>query len=100
MFHFMKKEKTEEEKAEKERKKSEKREKKEKKNSKRDKLSKDELQRLEEVRKSLKIKVRVSKHVVIQANMIIHKRDRKETKTKRFPPESQQTTETPQTEPL
>ena len=53
----MKKEKTEEEKAEKERKKSEKREKKEKKNSIRDKLSTDELQRLEEVRKSLKIKV-------------------------------------------
>ena len=54
MFNFMKKEKTEEERAEKERKKSEKREK--KKSSKREKLSNDELQRLEEVRKSLKIK--------------------------------------------
>ena len=54
MFNFMKKEKTEEARAEKERKKSEKREK--KKSSKREKLSNDELQRLEEVRKSLKIK--------------------------------------------
>ena len=54
MFGFMKKEKTEEEKAEKERRKSEKRER--KKSSKREKLSNDELQRLEEVRRSLKIK--------------------------------------------
>ena len=54
MFNFMKKEKTEEERAEKERKKSEKRER--KKSSKRDKLSQDELQRLEEVRQSLKIR--------------------------------------------
>ena len=50
----MKKEKTEEERAEKERKKSEKREK--KKSSKRDKLSQEELQRLDEVRRSFKIK--------------------------------------------
>ena len=54
MFNFMKKEKTEEERAEKERRKSEKRER--KKSSKREKLSQDELQRLEEVRRSLKIK--------------------------------------------
>ena len=54
MFNFMKKEKTEEERAEKERRKSEKREK--KKSSKREKLSADELQRLEEVRRSLKLK--------------------------------------------
>ena len=53
----MKKEKTEEERAEKERKKSEKREKKEKKSSKREKLTNDDLERLEEVRRSLKIKV-------------------------------------------
>ena len=54
MFGFMKKERTEEEKAEKERKKSEKRER--KKSSKREKLSTDELERLEEVRRSLKMK--------------------------------------------
>lgn len=58
MFNFMKKERTEEERAERERRKSEKREK--KKNSKRAVLSHEELERLEEVRRSLRIKGNLS----------------------------------------
>ena len=95
----MKKEKTEEEKAEKERKKSEKREKKEKKNSKRDNLSTDELQRLEEVRKSLKIKV---KQILSKlCNLIISfKRAQKRLKTKKHLLESRQIIGMLQIDPL
>lgn len=55
MFHFMRKEKSEEEKAEKEERKRRKKEMKERK--KRDSLSSEDLNRLEEVRKSLRVKV-------------------------------------------
>jgi hypothetical protein len=55
MFHFMRKEKSEEERAEKEEKKKRKREQKERK--KRESLTSEDLTRLEEVRKSLRIKV-------------------------------------------
>ena len=55
MFHFMKKEKTEEEKAEKVRKKSDKRDRKEKKARNASALSADDLERLAEIRKSLKM---------------------------------------------
>ena len=55
MFHFMRKEKSEEERAEKEERKRRKKELKERK--KRDSLTSEDLQRLEEVRRSLRIKV-------------------------------------------
>ena len=55
MFHFMKKEKTEEEKAEKVRKKSDKRDRKDKKARNASALSADDLERLAEIRKSLKM---------------------------------------------
>ncbi len=55
MFHFMRKEKSEEEKAEKEERKRRKKEMKERK--KRESLTSEDLGRLEEVRKSLRIKV-------------------------------------------
>ena len=56
MFHFMRKEKSEEERAEKEERKRRKKEQKERK--KRESLTSEDLTRLEEVRKSLRIKVR------------------------------------------
>ena len=55
MFHFMRKEKSEEERAEKEERKRRKKELKERK--KRDSLTSEDLHRLEEVRRSLRIKV-------------------------------------------
>ena len=55
MFHFMKKEKTEEEKAEKVRKKSDKRDRKDKKARNASALSADDLERLAEIQKSLKM---------------------------------------------
>ncbi len=58
MFHFMRKEKSEEERAEKEERKRRKKELKERK--KRDSLTSEDLHRLEEVRRSLRIKVTTS----------------------------------------
>ena len=57
MFHFMRKEKSEEERAEKEERKRRKKELKERK--KRDSLTSEDLHRLEEVRRSLRIKVTI-----------------------------------------
>ena len=55
MFHFMKKEKTEEEKAEKEKKRKDKKSRKERTSRDHENLSAEELLRLDEVRKSLKL---------------------------------------------
>ena len=66
MFHFMKKEKTEEERAEKEKRKKEKKDRKDRKSFRdHEKLTAEELQRLEEVRKSLK----VSAQLVFEKNL-------------------------------